>query len=642
MSNPLIKLDPQGTPAVLSYDLPEPTSYRGRHVIELDIPEQYFKPETLGSPESQPKTPPAQPRREGSPPPMVSIDGPEDTSGPGMAADGPVYNPPPLRDADPELETIKTALKAARDTGYFDPKIFPNIAGGNDPFSREGMRQVLTKLSDETIVTQLNAGNRLTIYRTSTGDFDYRFISNPKRRVPRILLIEQYRLSTFLGRYGVGRTLKTFSLLPGERTKIAITSYRRSEETLKQAASILDSTTDEIEREFERTVLQEQTKQENIDKSLEYHAEAEAEGKASWGWGSASIHASGGVKGSTNAVREEFGKNMANAVAHNAAKASTRRDVQIDTTYERTTETRQETAIERELTNINVSRTLNFVFKQMNQEYVTLLHLVDVRVAYFDGFQESRHEVALPELGNLLAQHVRPEHHADVTMAIRGELATIVDYNGVNCADFIQDIQRDHRIAFRYGPGGSDNAAMNWIEYYACVNPSFNTNYKVTNDYSLTVPGVIIAADRHVMRTDGVVVDAFLGQGDCLDAYSHGLQDQAVRERQLDNDRLESEIKTLRQESAARQNQMKHGQTPNDPDTARGKLTELIAELAIEIVKTKDAERAEIFNRVFPGAPWMSNPSHNGAGGTAPQAGPPAHTRDVEDEFSRAGLVLQP
>ena len=42
-------------------------------------------------------------------------------------------------------------------------------------------------------------------------------------------------------------------------------------------------------------------------------------------------------------------------------------------------------AIEREIENINLSRTLNFVFRQMNQKFVTMLHLTDVRVAFFNG-----------------------------------------------------------------------------------------------------------------------------------------------------------------------------------------------------------------------------------------------------------------
>ena len=57
------------------------------------------------------------------------------------------------------------------------------------------------------------------------------------------------------------------------------------------------------------------------------------------------------------------------------------------------TETGEETVIERELANINVGRTLNFAFRQMNQEFYSFLHLVDVRYRLFpspDGQWEER------------------------------------------------------------------------------------------------------------------------------------------------------------------------------------------------------------------------------------------------------------
>lgn len=41
---------------------------------------------------------------------------------------------------------------------------------------------------------------------------------------PTFLIVEEYRLSNFLGQYGAGRTVKTFSLLPGESTTISVTS----------------------------------------------------------------------------------------------------------------------------------------------------------------------------------------------------------------------------------------------------------------------------------------------------------------------------------------------------------------------------------------------------------------------------------
>ena len=61
-------------------------------------------------------------------------------------------------------------------------------------------------------------------------------------------------------------------------------------------------------------------------------------------------------------------------------------------------ETEEQTEIGREIENINVGRTLNFVFRQMNQEFITILHLVDVRVAYFNGDPDYTREVTLPQL----------------------------------------------------------------------------------------------------------------------------------------------------------------------------------------------------------------------------------------------------
>lgn len=137
----------------------------------------------------------------------------------------------------------------------------------------------------------------------------------------------------------------------------------------------------------------EHSNQEATSSSKEYHAEAEAEVEATWGWGSARAKVSGGTSGSSTAAREEFTMNVANTVGHNAARASARREVHIDTSLDVQLETGEEEAVERELANINVSRTLNVVFRQMNQEFISVLHLVDVRVAFFDGYRASRDEV---------------------------------------------------------------------------------------------------------------------------------------------------------------------------------------------------------------------------------------------------------
>src|SRR5688572_29102510 len=41
-SEPMIKLDPSGQAPILSYNVPEPTSYAGRNFIDLGIPQDWF------------------------------------------------------------------------------------------------------------------------------------------------------------------------------------------------------------------------------------------------------------------------------------------------------------------------------------------------------------------------------------------------------------------------------------------------------------------------------------------------------------------------------------------------------------------------------------------------------------------------
>jgi hypothetical protein len=582
-ARPLAELDPGGSPVVLSYDVPEPTYYRGRNVIELDVPASYFvTPAQAATPQA------TAPRFAAAATPVDPLGPGPMISGPGMSytEDAPVLGDtvPAVRAPSGQLTDtrITSAFNQAKTTGYFDPSVFPNVQAGNDAFTRASVMQTLAGLDATTVVTQLNAGNRFVLYRDTSGRWTYRFIPVPQAGIPTLLLVEYYRLSSFPARYGAGRTIQTFSLLPGERTKIRVSTYKRTEQTASRSASILDSTSDETESEFERSIQGEQSRQDNNSRAFEYHAEAEAEAKASWGWGSASVSASGGVKGTSNVAREEFAKNVATAVSQNAARASSRRDVQVDTSLDVKLETGEEQAIERELANVNVSRTLNFVFRQMNQEFVTLLHLVDIRVAFFNGFAESRAEVPLPELDQLLDTYILPGNRQAVLDAITGELQNITDYTGTVRADFVENVTLT----------GANNATMTYLR----VNPKASSAYGTgVAGPVINVPGVILSADTHVMRTDGVVVDTFLGLGNGLDAYSQGLQEEEVRSRRIDNDRRQAEIDRL--------------------------------QLAISLVNSGNAAGVDLYQRAFP-LPQIVNQIEqaaiSSAPGPAPASGPSA------------------
>ena len=56
MAEPISKFDPNGRASILSYNVPEPTSYSGRNIIALDLddPDNWFVPEAFKVPERTP------------------------------------------------------------------------------------------------------------------------------------------------------------------------------------------------------------------------------------------------------------------------------------------------------------------------------------------------------------------------------------------------------------------------------------------------------------------------------------------------------------------------------------------------------------------------------------------------------------
>ncbi len=417
--------------------------------------------------------------------------------------------------------------------------------------------------SFDFISDKLLEGNFIAIYRKFSGQYDYKFIPIPEEITPRIFIIEKYKLSSFLGNYGAGRTVKTFSLLPGEKTKITVKTFKKTLVDNKQSSSILDSYTQESADEFEDTLNKEQTNKQVQQEKLSWHVEAEV--SASWGWGSAKV--SGGASGENASQREDMAKQVANSVKKHAQKASAKRDVQVNTSYERKEETGEETSIEREIENINVSRTLNFVFRQMNQEFLTLLHLVDATIGYTSGLPGSYLEDSISRLDGFFNTILNnPTANDVIKKGIGAHLCCVIDYKG-EVISFLE------RKTFNTIPNPFDpSVPLNNPQSYVKVKSDMVSTYEnVASNLKKEAPGIIVSAQLNVMRTDGIFVEALLGQGDGLDIYSHGLQDEVVREKEL--------INSLREQEIAKMN------------------------LANSLIDRSEAEKAKLFEQVYPCCP---------------------------------------
>lgn len=347
-----------------------------------------------------------------------------------------------------------------------------------------------------------------------------------------LVLVEKLAISSFLGNFGAGRVVKTFSLLPGEQTTITVDSYTKDDTTSSSASSILDSTASECAADFEDTVDSENdTKATSADQVA---ASISANVGASWGVAHATI--SGSASTQANASRENTTKAVQNAVAKYSSKASSNRTVSVNTDFTQAVQQGQSQDTTRTLKNINVSRVLNVVFRQMTQEHVVIIHLTDAVLGYYalDALldasgaiqrdsngnivtQESYLEYSLPEIDRLAAKvMVDPDA---LPNDVLGVLSAIPDYQGNETALV--------EMATPTSGGTADTTAA-----YLRVIPNLTQTLTLTDGSTFTVPGIILGYSTAVMRTDQLLCDALLGEGNALDAYSQQLQSVALAERQ--------------------------------------------------------------------------------------------------------------
>jgi len=385
-------------------------------------------------------------------------------------------------------------------------------------------------------------------YKSMGNHLKIKFISIEELK-PQLLSIETFKLTNFPGDYGAGTTIKTFSLLPREITEISIKSWKRTETTTKESSSILDSYTEEKADEFERGVQSENSRFSKMDKSSSYNVKASA--SARWGWGSASV--SGGKEGSTKSSREESVKNVMNATAKHAQTASAKREVNINTEYEKKEEAEVETAIMRTIRNLNVTRTLNFTFRQMNQEFHSILHLTDLKLGFYNGFPGSLREYPLGDIGHFVDKYMsNPTDFIEVLKKmIMYEYGIIKDDQGNEIGGIFDHYGNNEALVEEFTPSGEETPYLRVKPPYDKEgNPYGQQKYimrpeiRDENDKIIQqedaryVNGVILGSNKITMKTDGVIVEALMGKVNALDDYSYLYRIEKIRKKRAENERI--------------------------------------------------------------------------------------------------------
>ena len=505
---PMVELDENGRASILNYNLPQSTAYDVVSFIKLDFPRSAFKQgATNGKGGYWDKL---DELRKGD---LFSVPNIQNM------LEGKTYSPVK------EIETLGLNLQAR------DPK-----TGGDGLRIQTTHIPVKTTEIEETtkfLAEKIVDGYMPVTTKRISGKESIRFFKRPKQANPCIYMMMHMRMASYLGDYGAGQTIKTFTLLPGETTTISVKSYESSTETSSEAQSVLDSysenTTDELQTTIENSTNQTSSFSETDTDTMSVHTEAS--GGVNLGivdvGGSA-----GGELSSVNTTEEALENQVSSlesAVDSHTQTVDTKRQVEVNTETSTTTTSGSEQSITRTLENINRSRVLNFVFRQLQQEYFTITYLNDVSFIFDNGFPHRRKKATISSVGNLLKEVMVPNAVDKALNQIYRHLCNIPDFEG-NQTSFIEEVKVGAKNCINPDKG-SEN--YSYVRKRADLSQTYRDK---------TVKGVILNVKHRILRTPSVIVDALLGQGEALDCYNDELQKAANKAAHLENDVSEQAI----------------------------------------------------------------------------------------------------
>jgi hypothetical protein len=164
----------------------------------------------------------------------------------------------------------------------------PTVAGGDRP---EAVRPtprpdgtlggpILTRLED--FLSRLGRGNLVVPKLTWSGEVRLIPIPPVLPGNPRLFLIEEYQVSSRLGNYGLGRTVKTMSLLPGESVEINVETWRTDTSKSAYATSIFDSFSSEAASRFESEIAAENSNRTTDAVATNFGADFNTKGESIW------------------------------------------------------------------------------------------------------------------------------------------------------------------------------------------------------------------------------------------------------------------------------------------------------------------------------------------------------------------------
>ncbi len=504
---PLIKLDPAGVSDLFEYNLKPGRFFDAKGYVHLDIPVASFQTATTAPP------------RENFWETVEAM-------------------------ADSEIiQKINDDLT----NGSLTPFILNNSYAYRLPLAQMVMdgKKIRTKLVNDKkdvtisdidiseILNQVNKGKRPILKRNFFGKPIFSFFTKPKVVKPQISLVFHYKVCSYLGHAGAGKVVKTLSLLPGEKVTLSVKNFTSSVETRQRSENVLDSFSEYSANELQTTLENETGMDSGVSSSSNNSSEIGGGLQVGVNLGIVSFGLGGGG-GTTNQ------STVANtATAHVAAISSAidshvqqstyNREISVNTESSSTYVNESEESSVRQIENINMSRVLNFIFKQVNQEYLTITYLDDVSIVYSNGYPESQKVVKLSDIDDLLKEVLKDTEVDEVRKLIFASLCSIYDYTGTKTS-FIEKV--DEEVTDCIGGGG-----VLFTNSFVRKRADLSQTY-----HEVTVPGIILDVKSRALPTVSLITEAMLGAGEALDCYNQKLQNAAVVHADLENDLVKQQM----------------------------------------------------------------------------------------------------
>lgn len=365
------------------------------------------------------------------------------------------------------------------------------------------------EISVDFLVRAIKEGLMPVARRTFSGSTRLEFTKKPAVAIPRLYIIEEYRINSYLGDYGAGKILKTFTLLPGEKTTITMRTFKQITSKQVVAQNVLETVTEEVVDSLDAFVQDERQNSSSSSSATSESVSVDVSVGCDFGFASASVDVGYASSSSSDQARTDAVNSLSNSMDRHTAQSNTNREINVNSTTEDSSTEEMEETIVRELENINYSRVLNFIFRQMQQQYISVTTLNNIKIMFTNGYPESVRMVNIEKLKELLEAVIVPVEVNNVYKQIINEYCKVRNYAGA----FKQFLNNEV-----YTKNGCITGATP-------VNIDFWTAKNATDSFDFLgapfkVPGIILEVKERTLQTDSAVCDALLGQMDALDCFN--------------------------------------------------------------------------------------------------------------------------